>query len=92
MSSKVFTAIKVSFNDSLTASNKVQLMGRINRWCDSHAGRVISTLDDSFIFTDLEGEKLSGLLHVLEVGGAIPSLRLVSMVFFDKLFAGEVAA
>ena len=90
MSNKVFTAIRVLYPDSLQPTQKVRLLGRVNRWCEEHAGRVISTVDDSFFFTDLEGQQLSGFLHFFEVSGVVPTLRLVSMAFFDKLFAGEV--
>lgn len=88
---KTFSAIKVTYPDSLSTSKKIQLMGDLTRWCCNHNGRVLSSIDNSFILTDLDGSYVSALLHIVEVGGGFSEIRLISSTFFDNLFAGEVA-
>lgn len=92
---KTFSAIKVTYPETLASSSKIHLMGSLTRWCCNHNGRVLSSIDNSFILTDLDGSYVAALLHIIEVGGGFSELRLISSTFFDGLFeskkGGEVA-
>lgn len=89
---KTFSAIRVTYPESLDNHSKIQLMGDLTRWCCNHNGRVLSSIDNTFILTDLDGSFVSALLHIVEVGGGFSELRLISSKFFDNLFSGEAVA
>lgn len=89
-SSKVYTCVRVSLPESLNASSRVGVLGRITRWCCSHAGSVLSSPDNSFLIADVDGMAIAQLSRIVEVVGGVTYIRLLSSAFFDKLFAGEV--
>lgn len=89
MSNKVYSVIRVSL-DGVDSHSKVRTLGSITRWVCSNYGRVFSSPDNGFIFTDVEPQKVSALCHIVNVGGGTTSIRLVTQAFFDKLFEGSL--
>ena len=85
--SKTYSVIRVDLS-GLSTDSRIHLNGSITRWVCSKYGRVFASDDNGFIFTDLDGLSVGGLLHLCEINGAKTSVRLVAPAFFDKLFAG----
>lgn len=84
-----YTALRAVYPENMPSSQKVHLLGSLSRVCDKWPGRVISNPDFSFIFTDLDGQNIGLITHVLECNGVAFSLRLISPAFFDRLFSGR---
>lgn len=89
MSQTTYSVIRVRYPASLSESEKVRVFGSLTRFCVLHSGRILSNLENTFFLTDLEGRYVSQILRICEVGGAISTVRLLSCMFFDKLFQGE---
>lgn len=90
MSEKTFTAVRVTFPDSLNSSELVRVLGRLSRWACINMGHVMSTPDSTFFFCDLPGDMVQQLCRIVEVGGGVSRVRLVSSSFFDRLFDGDL--
>ncbi len=93
MSNITYSVVRVDL-EGLGHDLKVHVNGSLCRFCCLHSGRIFSSPDNSFFFTDLDGQYVAALCHIVEVNGGFASVRLVSERFFDKLFegsAGEVA-
>lgn len=92
-----YSAVRVDFPPSFDAERAAHLRGSVVRFSSVHDGRVLLDIRDGslFVLTDLDGAFVSSLLHIVEVAGAVPRVRLISSSFFDSLFsdvAGEGVA
>lgn len=92
MSCPTLSVIRVTFPENFDSHRRVCLGGSLTRWCCNHSGRVLSSPDNSFFITDLDAQKVSGLLHILECSDCVYSMALATPSFFDSLFSGEGVA
>lgn len=92
MADITYTALRAVYPDDMASSQKCHLLGSLARVCDKWPGRIISSPDFSFIFTDIDGRNLALITHIFEVNNVPYALRLISPAFFDKLFEGSFIA
>ena len=90
--STTYSVIRYDFPENISSSDKVHLISSLTRWCDMHAGRVLSNPDSTFVLTDLDGLSIGRFTHILECYSCVYSIRLISRAFFDKLFASDLSA
>lgn len=85
------TCVRVDYS-AVPTNQRVHLRGSLTRFVSANYGRVMCSSDESLFLCDLDGQKVALLCHILEVSGAVASLRLVSSAFFARLFSGEGVA